>query len=125
MHMAQSGGATVVWVGMPPMQSPALNAEMADINARGPAAGRQRPATGDLHQHAQVARARAQGGYTAFVTNAAGQVVNVRTPDGIHLTPGGGQVVAQQVIDRAAGPRLPRSPRPSPPRRTAQTSGQG
>ena len=40
----------------------------------------------------------AQGGYTAFVTNAAGQIVNTRTPDGIHLTPGGSQVVAQQVI---------------------------
>jgi hypothetical protein len=40
----------------------------------------------------------AQGGYTAFVTNGAGQVVNVRTPDGTHMTPGGGQVVSQQVI---------------------------
>ena len=40
----------------------------------------------------------AQGAYTAFITNAAGQVVNVRTPDGTHLTPGGGQVVAQQVM---------------------------
>ncbi len=40
-----------------------------------------------------------QGRYTAFVTNAAGQVVNVRTPDGTHLTPGGGQVVAEQVIN--------------------------
>ena len=41
----------------------------------------------------------AQGAYTAFITNAAGQVVNVRTPDGTHLTPGGGEVVAQQVIN--------------------------
>ena len=41
----------------------------------------------------------AQGGYTAFITNAAGQVVNVRTPDGTHMTPAGGEVVAQQVIN--------------------------
>ncbi len=41
----------------------------------------------------------AQGGYTAFVTNAAGQIVNVRAPDGTHLTAGGGQVAAQQVIN--------------------------
>jgi hypothetical protein len=49
------------------------------------------------------------GGYTAFVTNAAGQIVNVRTPDGTHLTPGGGQVVAQQVIAQlvANGYHLP------------------
>ena len=33
MQIAQSGGATVVWVGMPPMQNPALNAQMSDVNA--------------------------------------------------------------------------------------------
>jgi hypothetical protein len=33
MHLAQSGGATVLWVGMPPMQRPQLSSEMADINA--------------------------------------------------------------------------------------------
>ncbi len=51
----------------------------------------------------------AQGGYTAFVTNAAGQIVNTRTPDGIHLTPGGSQVVAQQVISemQALGYHIP------------------
>ncbi len=32
------------------------------------------------------------------MTNGAGQVVNVRTPDGTHLTTGGGQLVAQLVI---------------------------
>ena len=32
-----------------------------------------------------------QGTYTPFITNSAGQVVNVRTPDGIHLTPAGGR----------------------------------
>ena len=29
----RSGGATVVWVGMPPMQNPGLNAQMSDVNA--------------------------------------------------------------------------------------------
>ena len=98
MQIAESGGAAVVWVGMPPMQNPGLSAQMTDLNAVA------------LHQ-AQVARppvtfistdkslGAPQGGYTAFVTNAAGQVVNVRTPDGTHLTTGGGQVVAEQVIN--------------------------
>jgi lysophospholipase L1-like esterase len=97
MQIAGSGGATVVWVGMPPMQDSGLNAQMSDVNA--------------VVQHQAVlvhpavtfvstdkSLGTAQGGYTAFVTNAAGQIVNVRTPDGTHLTPGGGQVVAQQVI---------------------------
>jgi hypothetical protein len=50
-----------------------------------------------------------QGGYTAFVTNAAGQIVDARAPDGTHLTQGGGQVLAQLVINtlRGAGYKIP------------------
>ena len=33
MQIAESGGAAVVWVGMPPMQNPGLNAQMSDVNA--------------------------------------------------------------------------------------------
>ena len=40
----------------------------------------------------------AQGGYTAYITSASGQVVNVRTPDGTHLTPAGGEVLSQSVL---------------------------
>ena len=32
------------------------------------------------------------------MTNAAGQIVNVRAPDGTHLTAAGGEVVSQQVL---------------------------
>jgi lysophospholipase L1-like esterase len=97
MQIAQSGGATVVWVGMPPMQNPGLSAQMSDINAvaQQRAAAAHPPVT---YVSTDKSLGTAQGGYTAFVTNAAGQVVNVREPDGTHLTPGGGQVVAQQVI---------------------------
>jgi uncharacterized protein len=97
MQIAQSGGATVVWVGMPPMQNPGLNAQMSDVNAvvQQQAAKTNPPVT---YLSTDRSLGTAQGGYTAFVTNGAGQVVNVRTPDGTHLTPGGGQVAAQQVI---------------------------
>ena len=97
MQIAQSGGATVVWVGMPPMQNPGLNAQMSDVNAvvQQQAVKTHPPVT---YLSTDRSLGTVQGGYTAFVTNGAGQVVNVRTPDGTHLTPGGGQVVAQQVI---------------------------
>jgi hypothetical protein len=97
MQIAQSGGATVVWVGMPPMQNPGLNAQMSDVNAvvQQQAAKTHPPVT---YLSTTRSLGTAQGGYTAFVTNGAGQVVNVRTPDGTHLTPGGGQLVAQAVI---------------------------
>jgi len=97
MQIAGSGGTTVVWVGMPPMQDPGLNAQMSDVNAVVQhQATLAHPAVTFVSTDKSLGTA--QGGYTAFVTNAAGQIVNVRTPDGTHLTPGGGQVVAQQVI---------------------------
>jgi uncharacterized protein len=97
MQTAQSGGALVVWVGMPPMQDPGLNAQMADLDGivQHQAAQAKPPVT---FISTDKSLGTPQGGYTAFVTNAAGQVVNVRAPDGTHLTTGGGQVAAQQVI---------------------------
>ena len=97
MKLAESGGAAVIWVGMPPMQNPGLNAQMSDVNAvvQQQSAMARPPVT---YLSTDRSLGTAQGGYTAFVTNSAGQVVNVRTPDGTHMTPGGGQVAAQQVI---------------------------
>jgi hypothetical protein len=97
MQIAQSAGAAVVWVGMPPMQNAGLSAQMSDVNAvvQRQAAAAHPPVT---FLAMDKVLGTAQGGYTAFITNAAGQIVNVRAPDGTHLTPGGGQVVAQQVM---------------------------
>ncbi len=98
MQIAQSGGAMVVWVGMPPMRDAGLSAQMDDLNAvaEHQASVARPPVT---FVGSQKVLGTPQGGYTAFVTNAAGQIVNVRAPDGTHLTAGGGQVVAQQVIN--------------------------
>jgi hypothetical protein len=98
MKLAQnSGAAAVVWVGMPPMQNAGLSAQMSDLNAvvQQQAAAAKPPVT---FLSTDRSLGTAQGGYTAFITNGAGQVVNVRTPDGTHLTPGGGEVLAQQVV---------------------------
>ncbi|HUE08398.1 MAG TPA: DUF459 domain-containing protein [Acidimicrobiales bacterium] len=97
MQIAGSTGALVVWVGMPPMQNPGLSAQMTDLNAivKQEAAAAKPPVT---FIDTTKSLGTPTGGYTAFTTNAAGQIVNTRTPDGTHLTPGGGQVVAQQVI---------------------------
>ena len=101
MQIAGSAGANVVWVGMPPMQNPGLNAQMADLDTlvKQQAAAAKPPVT---FIDTTKSIGTPTGGYTAFTTNAAGQIVNTRTPDGTHLTPGGGQVVAQQVIAQLA-----------------------
>ena len=93
---------------MPPMQNPGLNVQMADINAvvQHEAAAAHPPVT---YLSTDKTLGTAQGGYTAFITNGAGQVVNVRAPDGTHITAGGGQVLAQQVIGQlqAMGYHIP------------------
>jgi uncharacterized protein len=108
MAEAGNGGATVLWVGMPPMQNPVVSAQMADIDTlvQAQAAAAKPPVT---YLNTFKSLGTPQGTYTAFVTNGAGQVVNTRTPDGIHMTPGGSQVVAQQVIAKltAMGYHLP------------------
>ena len=108
MQIAKSGGATVIWVGMPPMENPGLSAQMQDVNA---VVQQQAVATKPpvVFLSTDKTLGTPQGGYTAFVTNAAGQVINVRAPDGTHLTVGGGSVVADQVIAqlRAMGYQIP------------------
>jgi uncharacterized protein len=97
MQIAHSGGAKVVWVGMPSMKAPALSAEMSDIDAVDlQQAARQVPPVAYISTWKILGSKK--GTYTAFITNASGQVVNVRTPDGIHLTPAGGEVLSQRVI---------------------------
>jgi hypothetical protein len=102
MELAQSEGATVIWVGMPPMQRAALSAEMSDIDAvdQQQAALRE-PAVDFISTWTLLGTA--QGAYAPFITNAAGQVINVRTPDGIHLTPAGGEVLSQTVLNYLRG----------------------
>ena len=106
MQIAGSGGATVVWVGMPPMQNAGLNAQMSDVNAVVQQPGGRGASARDLPQTDHVL-GTAQGGYTAFITNGAGQVVNVRTPDGTHLTSGRGAGGGAAGDRRAADARLP------------------
>jgi hypothetical protein len=97
MQIASSTGAAVVWVGMPPMQNPTLSAQMSDLNTLvKQQAATIKPPVAYIDTDKSIGTPT--GGYTAFTTNAAGQIVNTRTPDGTHLTPGGSQVVAQQVI---------------------------
>jgi hypothetical protein len=102
MQIAQGGGATVIWVGMPPMQNAGLSAEMSDINTIDQQqAVAQKPPVDFISSWTLLGTA--QGGYAPFITNASGQVINVRTPDGTHLTPAGGEVLSQTVINYLKG----------------------
>jgi uncharacterized protein len=108
MQIAASGGAGVYWVGMPPMQNPQLNSEMSDINAVDQRQAELAKPAVDFIPTTKVL-GTPQGGYTAFVTDSSGQIVDARATDGTHLTAGGGQILAQLVINtlRQLGYKIP------------------
>ena len=102
MQIAEAGGARVIWMGMPPMQNGQLSSEMSDINTI------DQTQASLLHPPVSFISCwtllgTPQGTYTPFITNGAGQVVNVRTPDGTHLTPAGGEVLSQSILNYIRG----------------------
>lgn len=88
-------GARVVWVGMPPMQDPALNAEMQQLD------GIYWKETQLFHGTMYLPSATVlapNGEFTFSLPNSAGESVVIRTPDGVHLTSPGAELLSQYVI---------------------------
>ncbi len=94
---ANQAGAHVLWVGMPPMANPLLNAELGDINTLVQGEVAKRPGKA-LFVSSTPVLGDAHGGYTAYVNDSSGAAVNVRTTDGIHLTPDGAELLSQAVL---------------------------
>jgi hypothetical protein len=94
MAEATSRGAQVIWVGMPPMQDPTLSAAMQRIDGIvQQAAPRHR---GVEFLSSWTVLGTPAGQFTPYLV-VAGQEVNVREPDGTHITPGGAQVLSGVV----------------------------
>jgi hypothetical protein len=98
MDLAFATGAHVLWVGMPPMADPGLDAAMDNLNSIVRSQVAQHPGQATFLDTRTVL-GTPQGGFTPYLTNAAGAEVNIRTPDGIHLTTDGGEVLSQAVIN--------------------------
>jgi lysophospholipase L1-like esterase len=94
---ATAGGAHVLWVGMPPMAGSQLNSEMQDVNAVVQQQVAARPGVA-TYLSSEASLGDAQGNFTAYLPSASGSEINVRTPDGIHLAPGGGERLSQAVL---------------------------
>jgi hypothetical protein len=94
---ATAGGAHVLWVGMPPMAGAQLNGEMQVVNGIVEAQIAARPGRATYLSSAP-ALGDAHGNFTAYLPSASGAEINVRTPDGIHLAPGGGERLSQAVL---------------------------
>lgn len=123
---ANAAGAHVLWVGMPPMQDPGLDAALKHLNGlvQGQVALAQAKNGGASYLSSAGALGDLRGGFAAFLPDTSGAEVNVRTPDGIHLTPGGGARLAAAVA-QAIQSELHVQLAPAPPAPSSQTRGQG
>jgi uncharacterized protein len=96
MAEAASSGARVLWVGMPPMADPALNAKMENLNDIAQSqAGAHRGVT---YFASWPVLSNPQGHYAAFLPNASGSEVQIRELDGTHIAGPGAQRLSQATI---------------------------
>jgi hypothetical protein len=87
--------ARVVWVGMPPMQDSALNSEVQQIDSIFQQQIAKYPGTLYLSSTPVLAPG---GVFTFDLPDSAGQTQVIRTPDGVHLTSPGAELLSQAVI---------------------------
>ena len=92
---ANRAGTRVVWVGMPLMQDPALNSEMLQIDAIFSQQAAKFPGALYLSSTSVLCP---NGQFTFSVTTSSAGSEVVRTPDGVHLTTPGSELLAQAVI---------------------------
>lgn len=96
MDEAKAAGAHVLWVGMPPMARPDLNAGMQVLNSVVEAQAAADP--GATYLASTEVLSDGNGNFTAYLPDTSGAEVNIRTPDGIHLSPSGGERLSQAVL---------------------------
>jgi hypothetical protein len=95
INEATSTGAHVLWVGMPPMASSQLNAQMQHLDYLYETAVKRHK--GATYLSSVPALGGPHGQYEAF-KNVDGSSAEIRTDDGIHLQPAGAQLLAEAVI---------------------------
>jgi uncharacterized protein len=96
MDEAMSGGAGLVWVGMPVMRSAGLSNAMQRLNDLYRAEAAERPTV--LYVDTWRLLSKKPGSYDAYLPTGSGDVQLVREPDGIHINPGGSDRTARIIL---------------------------
>jgi hypothetical protein len=95
LAMLENGGATVVWLGLPPMKSDAYNARIALVNRIDYEVVSASPSAVWFSTAGLVGDA--EGRFQDFGT-VHGATVRLRQPDGIHLSDEGAVLVAEKLL---------------------------
>jgi hypothetical protein len=93
---SQQAGARTVWVGLPPMEDPELDAAMRRVNRIDELQTRRYPDA--LYLPPPAALVTCSGQYKEFAVEASGETVQLRTPDHVHLTWSGADALADGAI---------------------------
>jgi len=101
MTEARQAGADVVWVGLPVMASFSVlsNTAMQELNTVYQDQARLHP--GVVYVSSWTLFQNADGQFTEYLTDPAGQSLMVRDPDGVHIAPpAGNELIASLVIQQ-------------------------
>lgn len=96
MDQLRADDRLTVWVGQPPMRDPDYAGRMAMLNQAYAEEAASRPWVSFVDPATVVGDP--SGAYTDTVPGADGAPVEVRQPDGIHLTPAGADLLAAHVL---------------------------
>ncbi len=97
MDAINRAGAFVVWIGMPQTRSPEQTARFDVVNAVVQKQARKRPGRAAYIDTYRLF-AGDDGGYTQYLRNLSGDLVQVRAADGVHFEREGGDIIAREVL---------------------------
>lgn len=112
LNLLTQDGARVVWVGLPPMQSPAYNQRAEEINRIAySVVGRNPLAT---WWNPQPLIAGKDGGFRDLLSSPDGKTTRIRQPDGIHLSDDGAALLTPSLMEwlNAAPPLIAQASAP-------------
>lgn len=104
MNIVAAPGRSVLWVGLPVMDRPKLQAVVPTINELIQAEAAARPGL-VTYVDPNLVLAGPGGSYAAYLPDGSGGQVRVREGDGVHPTRAGAARIARQLLDIFAAPR--------------------
>ena len=97
MNVINRAGGFVVWLGLPQTRSPDQTARFDVVNAVVEKQARKRPGRA-VYIDTYRLFAGDDGGYTQYMRNLSGELVQVRASDGVHFEREGGDIIAREVL---------------------------
>jgi hypothetical protein len=97
MNVINRAGGFVVWHGLPQTRSPDQTARFDVVNAVVEKQARKRPGRA-VYIDTYRLFAGDDGGYTQYMRNLSGELVQVRASDGVHFEREGGDIIAREVL---------------------------